>query len=88
MFATARRGARRFPDDFAAHRSRVFDELRGAVERGMTRGDFRRGSSLEVALSLWAQAHGLLALAESGRFTRGRFQALYRKLLRRMIGGL
>jgi AcrR family transcriptional regulator len=88
MFATARRGARRFPDDFAAHRSRVFDELRGAVERGMARGDFRRGGSLEVALSLWAQAHGLLALAESGRFARGRFEALYRKLLRHMIGGL
>lgn len=90
MFSTPRSGLRRFPSDFAARRSRVFDELRGAVERGMARGDFRRASSLEVALSLWAQAHGLLALEGVGRFApdRRRFTALYRRLLRHLIGGL
>ena len=90
MFSTPRAGLRRFPSDFAAHRSRVFDELRGAVERGMRAGELRRASSLEVALSLWAHAHGLLALAQSGRFAgeQRRFTALYRRLLRRHIGGL
>jgi AcrR family transcriptional regulator len=90
MFSTPRKGLRRFPADFAAHRSAVFDELRRAVERGIARGDFRRASSLEVSLSLWAQAHGLLALEGSGRFARDRrrFTALYRRLLRHLIGGL
>jgi AcrR family transcriptional regulator len=90
MFSTPRPGLRRFPADFAAHRSRVFDELRDGVERGMARGEFRRASSLEVALSLWAHAHGLLALEQTGRFSgaRRRFTALYRRLLRRHIRGV
>ena len=90
MFSTPREGLRRFPEDFAAHRSAVFDELRGAVERGIANGEFRRASPLELSLSLWAQAHGLIALEEAGRFARDRrqFTALYRRLLRHSIGGL
>src|SRR4051812_4035163 len=42
MFSTPRRGARRFPRDFAAHRSSVFDELRIAIEKAMVEGTFRR----------------------------------------------
>ena len=90
MFETPRRGLRRFPEDFAAHRSPVFDDLRSAVERGQRAGEFRAGNSLEITLDLWAHAHGLLALHAAGRFTTDEraFAALYRRSLRRFLRGL
>ena len=90
MFATPRRRLRRFPADFSAHRSSVFDELRHAVERGQTDGKIRRGDSLEIGLDLWAHAHGLLSLYLVGRFAEGprSFTALYRRSLDRFLRGL
>jgi len=83
MFGMPRPGARRFPRDFEAHRSRVFDDLRTAVAGAMAKGVFPKGSSLEAALALWAQAHGLITLYQAGRFTHRprEFAALYRRLL-------
>jgi AcrR family transcriptional regulator len=90
MFSTPRRRLRRFPSDFAAHRSTVFDALRSAVERGQRAGTFRPGDSLEVSLDLWAHAHGLLALYQAGRFApKPRvFTALYRRSLHRLLRGI
>jgi AcrR family transcriptional regulator len=92
MFSTPRRGLRRFPADFAAHRSAVFDELRASVQAGQAAGRFRvRGTNaLETTLDLWAFAHGLLTLYQAGRFGRdsGAFTRLYRKSVRRFVGGL
>lgn len=90
MFATPRRRLRRFPADFSAHRSPVFDDLRHAVERGQAESVIRRGGSLEIALDLWAHAHGLLSLYQVGRFgERPRsFAGLYRRSLDRFLRGL
>ena len=90
MFSTPRRRLRRFPADFAAHRSAVFDDLRAAVEAAQAAGLFRRADALETTLDLWAFAHGLLTLNEAGRFGRdeGAFTRLYRKSIRRFVGGL
>ena len=85
MFGMPRPGARRFPSDFAAHRSTVFDDLRTAVARAMATGALPRGSSLEAALALWAQAHGLITLYQAGRFSHRprEFAAFYRRVLAR-----
>lgn len=90
MFGAPRPGLRRFPEDFAAHRSPVFDVLRGAVESAQRAGRIGNASSLEISLDLWALAHGLLMLRAAGRFTGGEraFAALYRRSLRRFLGGL
>lgn len=90
MFASPRRRLRRFPADFSAHRSSVFDELRHSVERGQAGGRIRRGGSLEIALDLWAHAHGLLSLYQVGRFGDGprSFTGLYRRSLDRFMRGL
>jgi AcrR family transcriptional regulator len=90
MFSTPRARLRRFPSDFAAHRSGVFDRLRRAVDDGQAAGLFRRDDSLEVSLDLWAHAHGLLALYQAGRFKEKprAFAALYRRSLKRFLRGL
>jgi AcrR family transcriptional regulator len=90
MFSTPRRGLRRFPADFAAHRSAVFDELRASVQAGQAAELFRRTKALETTLDLWAFGHGLLTLYQAGRFGRdpGAFTRLYRKSVRRFVGGL
>jgi AcrR family transcriptional regulator len=90
MFSTPRARLRRFPRDFAAHRSGVFDQLRQAVDDGQAAGLFRRDDSLEVSLDLWAYAHGLIALSQAGRFEmRPRaFAELYRRSLKRLLRGL
>ncbi len=90
MFSAPRRGLRRFPADFAAHRSPVFDDLRDSVERGQRIGEITGGSSLEISLDLWAHGHGLIALHAAGRFTEDprAFAALYRRSLRRFLRGL
>jgi AcrR family transcriptional regulator len=89
MFSTPRPGLRRFPADFAAHRSPVFDELRGAVEVAQRAGELPAGDSLEVALGIWAHVHGLVALHSAGRFSGNEtaFAALSRRSLRRLLGG-
>jgi AcrR family transcriptional regulator len=90
MFSTPRPRARRFPADFAAHRSPVFDELRRAVEEAQGSGELVPGDPLELVLAVWAHAHGLLTLHAAGRFSGGEraFSALYRRSLRRLLDGL
>jgi hypothetical protein len=60
------------------------------VEAAQEAGLFRRADPLETTLDLWAFAHGLLTLNEAGRFGRdaGAFTRLYRRSIRRFVGGL
>jgi len=69
MFLEPRPNARRFPDDFAAGQSSVFNTLRAAVEawRPRTRGTGAR-SSLPISHDLWALTHGQIMLWLAGRF--------------------
>ena len=69
MFVTPHRAARKFPRDFAAHRSAVFNLLWKAVEECIA--DSADGSSddaLYVAHDLWALTHGQIVLWRAGRF--------------------
>lgn len=90
MFLRRREGVRRFPDDFAAHRSATFDQLRGVVEGEMERGTLRKDDPLETTLTIWTHAHGLVSMFTLGRFgsDAAQFRALYRRSMRRLQRGL
>lgn len=73
MFVEPRAGARRYPDDFAAGRSSVFNSLQSAVEHYRAdNGRSDRKTSLEIAHDLWALTHGHIMLWLAGRFVDDR----------------
>jgi AcrR family transcriptional regulator len=90
MFIARRPRARRFPDDFAARRSAAFSLLADHVAAAIAARELRDDDSNEVALTLWAHAHGLILLQRAGRF--GHQLAPYRRAfdrsLDRLIAGL
>lgn len=90
MFLEARPGARRFPGDFRAGRSPTGNLLAETVEEAMNDGSLRRGDVWEVALAVWAQVHGLVALHRAGRvaMSPARFRSLCRRSLERLLRGL
>lgn len=49
----------------------TLDVVRAAVERGMAAGELRPGDPVIVAGALWAQVHGVTALAVSGLLRHG-----------------
>src|SRR2546423_1648333 len=69
MFVEPRAGARRFPTDFAAGASSVFNLLRITVDELLVaRHRSSNESSLELAQNLWALLHGQTMLWLAGRF--------------------
>jgi hypothetical protein len=56
----------------------------------MAQGLFRLDDPLEVTLSLWAHAHGLILLNLAGRFgsDERQFRTVYRRSIRRLLDGL
>jgi len=69
MFLTSRPTARKFPRDFAAHRSAVFNLLWKAVEECMSdNADGTPEDGLYLAHDLWALTHGQILLRRAGRF--------------------
>lgn len=90
MFHVPRRLTRKYPEDFAAGKSKSFNVLRDAVTDEMRRGAFRRDDVLETSLSVWAHAHGLISMFNLGRFSGGRdeFTALYNRSMNRLLKGL
>jgi len=90
MFVAHRKRARRFPDDFAARRSAAFSLLADRVAAAMAARELRDDDPNEVALTLWAHAHGLILLQRAGRF--GHQLAPYRRAfdrsLDRLVAGL
>jgi AcrR family transcriptional regulator len=89
-FASRRPGARRFPRDFRARRSPTLNLVADALAAGMRQGEFRHADVWAVAMSLWAQSHGLIALYRAGRFggSRREFETFHRAALRRFLDGL
>lgn len=79
--------ARRFPDDFAAGRSPAVAMMSERIEQAKAQGLLDDAPSLEIALSIWAMAQGLVGLYRAGRFAGDEqaFRALYRSALRRCI---
>lgn len=90
VFAGSRADARRFPDDFRARRSPTLNPLADAVANAMRRGMLKEDDVWEVALELWAHAHGYIALHRAGRFhlSQDEFTALLHRSLRRLFHGL
>jgi Transcriptional regulator len=68
MFVETRRSARKFPADFAAHRSAVFNLLWKAVTDCATAQSPNSEESLYLAHDLWALTHGQILLWRAGRF--------------------
>jgi AcrR family transcriptional regulator len=67
IFIQPRPTARKFPRDFAEHRSAVFNVLWAAVEGCLSR-EAEDDDALYLAHDLWALAHGHILLAQAGRF--------------------
>jgi AcrR family transcriptional regulator len=64
LFVNPRPSARKFPRDFAAHRSAVFNTLWRSIEQLGYDSD----TALYAAHDLWALAHGQVMLWRAGRF--------------------
>lgn len=89
-FSARRDDARRFPDDFRARRSPTLNVVHDAVVEAQQAGVLREGDAWDIAMTLWAHSHGLVALYRAGRFSYDdrRFQAFYRESLERLLEGL
>lgn len=86
MFLARRRRARQFPEDFSARRSTAFSMLADRVRAAIKARQFRDDDADEVALTLWATAHGLVLLQRAGRF--GGTLASYRRAFDRSLDRL
>jgi AcrR family transcriptional regulator len=89
-FSAMRDDARRYPEDFHARRSPTLNVVHDVVVEAQAAGVLRAGDAWDIAMSVWAHAHGLVALYRAGRFSydeRG-FRAFYEASLRRLVEGL
>jgi AcrR family transcriptional regulator len=90
MFSSRRADAFVFPRDLKESKSPTFNILLAVVSELMERGVLRSDDVAETALSIWAHAHGLIALYLSGRIVapRATLQKLYMRSLDRLVHGL
>lgn len=89
-FSARRADARKFPDDFRAGLSPTFGVAAEAVVEAMHAGQLRKDDEWDVAMTLWAHTHGLVALYRAGRFSYGEaeFRRFYEASLHRLLDGL
>jgi len=81
-------GARRFPDDFAAGRSPAGRQFLPRLEQLQQDGRIAADvEPLEVVITFWALAQGLVTLHRAARLAGGvaEFRALYRRSMRRCL---
>lgn len=90
VFSKYRSGARRFPDDFRARRSPTLNPIADAIGKAMQSGELKQDDVWEVALELWAHAHGYVTLYRAGRFnlSERQFRLLVRRSIQRLLNGL
>ena len=90
VFSKPRPGARQFPRDFRARKSPTLTPVADAVAAAIRAGELRAGDHWEIALELWALAHGYITLYRAGRFhlSEKQFRLLYRRSVRRLFHGL
>jgi AcrR family transcriptional regulator len=81
---------RRFPRDFAAHRSAVFNILWKAVEECVAdNADGTSDEALYLAHDLWSLAHGQILLWRAGRFEDDQtFERSFYRSIERFISTL
>lgn len=89
-FSVRRDDARRFPEDFRARQSPTLNVVADAVAEGVRLGVLKQDDPWDVAMSLWAHAHGLVALYRAGRFSddEAQFRKFYYESLGRLIDGI
>lgn len=89
-FSTRRADARKYPDDFRAGRSPTLTVAAEAVSEAMQAGLLREDDAWDVAMTLWAHTHGLVALYRAGRFnfSEAEFRRFYDTSLQRLLDGL
>lgn len=89
-FSLRRDDARRFPADFRERQSPTLTVIADAIDEGMRGGVLRADDPWDVAMTLWAHSHGLIALYRAGRFSydEAQFRAFYLASLRRVIDGI
>lgn len=90
VFSTPRPAARRFPVDFRARRSPTLNLVADAVSSWMKNHKLKRDDPWEIAMELWAHAHGYLMLWRAGRFAldESDFRKLVHRSLRRLLHGI
>jgi AcrR family transcriptional regulator len=90
VFSKPRPGARRFPDDFRARRSPTLNPIADSVAHWMEEGKLKKDDIWEIALELWAHAHGYVMLYRAGRFnlSQSEFKKLVQRSLTRLFDGL
>jgi AcrR family transcriptional regulator len=90
VFSRYREGARQFPEGFRDRQSPTLNPLADAMAEGMQSGELKQDDVWELALELWAVAHGYLTLYRAGRFnlTERQFRNLVRRAIQRLVEGL
>jgi AcrR family transcriptional regulator len=90
LFLTRRPSDEPFMHEYKARTSPSFDILYRAVQDGIASKAFVERDPLDVALSVWAYGHGLIALFVAGRFGRGEelFRRFYKRSTDLLIDGL
>jgi AcrR family transcriptional regulator len=90
VFSKALKDARQFPEDFRARRSPTLTPIADCVAEAMSCGAMKLDDVWEIALQLWALAHGYVALYRAGRFALSEegFLELCSRSLRRILDGL
>ena len=89
-FSSRRADARRFPQDFQERLSPTFNVVADVVAEAMDAGVLRRDDVWDVAMTLWAHSHGLVALYRAGRFSydEATFRRFYDSSMQRLLAGL
>ena len=89
-FSARRADARKYPEDFRAGLSPTLSVAAEAVAEAMRAGLLRKDDAWDVAMTLWAHTHGLVALYRAGRFSydEAQFRRFYEASLERLLVGL
>lgn len=89
-FSLPRDDARRFPHDFRDRQSPTLTVIADAITEGMRQKVLRDADPWDVAMTLWAHSHGLIALYRAGRFSydEAQFRMFYLESLGRVIDGI
>lgn len=77
-FLLPARGARKYPEDFAAGRSPVVAMMTARIDEAKAAGRLVDAPSSQIALTLSALAQGLVSMERAGRFaSEAHFRTLY-----------
>ena len=89
-FSSRRDDARRYPEDFRDRLSPTLNVVADVVAEAMDAGVLRRDDVWDVAMTLWAHTHGLIALYRAGRFSydESAFRTFYDASLGKLLNGL